>query len=154
MAVDQAVEDFIDHADVIVACKLMFEIGQIGGDGDEPAGEQFTEMHADDGILLEERAGFRDDIKTRSTRGPDGGGMGKVKQGRDIAEKITGLSTCRDHLLTFDDFHLALDQDEEAPGPGSLLNHDLTRVDIPNGEVLKCFQGKCHFDYGSVEAVY
>jgi hypothetical protein len=88
---EDAFENFIDHAEMILAgLKLLLEIDEVGGHGIKAEGEEAGDVEIDFGVFLEE--GFRvfDDVEGGWFEGADRGHVSPSEEDGDFAEDGTG----------------------------------------------------------------
>jgi hypothetical protein len=140
VAVHEGVQNFIDHAEVVVTLELVFHIDEIFIEGIQAAGHEFADVQTDGGGGLQEFAGRFDDIEGGGFDGADTGGMGDAEQDSHFAEDGAGFGGGGDADIILQDFDGALDEKEKHLGCFVLTDEILAGVNAPDFAVFERFE--------------
>lgn len=82
----ECLEDFVHHPNVIVSLELMFHVHEVFVEGIKPASQQFAHMEAHGRRCLEELAWILDQVKVAGLCGAHGGSVIAAEQCCHLAE--------------------------------------------------------------------
>jgi len=128
--VQQGFQNFIHHADVIVAFKLVLHVHQIFGQRIQAPGEQLGDMQAQGRRGFEQFTRLFDDVKGARFHGPDRSRMRATQQYGKLTEDQPRLRGGGDPHIVLQNFDCALDQKIQRAGLLALPDDKLAGVEV------------------------
>lgn len=138
MAVHEGVENTIDHAEVVVAGELLFDVDQVFVDGIKTAGEEFADVEAEAGAPFEDEFGISHDVEAGGANRTDDGGVRDAEEGGDIPEDGSGLAGCGHGDIVFDDFDGTINEDVKEAGVFALGKDGVALGELLDGVLAEC----------------